>query len=134
MAVAKAIYVQEMEAQFSTIGSLRRSVQAQLANWGHDSLRDAVALCTAELVTNVVKHVGSPMCVLTLEDMGQSGVRLTVTDRSPSLPVVREYDLTAESGRGMRLLAASASSFGFTLTDVGKDVWALFLDDGETAA
>jgi anti-sigma regulatory factor (Ser/Thr protein kinase) len=134
MAVAKAIYVHEMEVRFSAVGALRHSVEAQLTRWGHDALRDAVALCTAELVTNVAKHAGSPMCVLTLESLGQEGVRLTVADRSSSLPMVRECDLTAESGRGMRLLAATASSFGYRLTDVGKDVWALFLCDREAAA
>lgn len=126
MAAAKAIYVQEMAVQPCVVSAVRRSVEAQLVCWGHDALREPVALCTAELLTNVIKHAGSLMCVLTLEDMGQDGVRLTVADRSSSLPLMRKWDVTAESGRGMWLVASLADTYGWAATSCGKDVWAVF--------
>ena len=48
--------------------------------------------------------------------------------------MLRQPDRSAESGRGMCLIAAAAHSFGSTVTRTGKDVWAVFLDDREAAA
>ncbi len=126
-------YRQHLLAYPQTVGQVRRVVEAHLRYWGRDVLRDSVSLCTSEMLANVGKHAGSPACVLLLEDTGVA-VRLTVSDSSKTLPMVCQVDLCAESGRGMRLIAASASSFGCTLTDVGKDVWALFLDNQGEAA
>ncbi len=123
-------YAQNLMAYPRAIGQVRRVVEAHLRYWGRDALRDAISLCTTEMLTNVAKHTRSFACVLILEDNG-TGVRLTVSDSSKDLPTVREVDWSAESGRGIRLLTALATSYGSTITDAGKDVWAIFLDDGE---
>lgn len=133
MLVKEKRYTQSLLAYPKAVSQVRRVVGAHLRYWGRDALRDSISLCTTEMLANVAKHAGSPACVLVLEDIG-AGVGLTVSDFSKDLPTVREVDWSIESGRGMRLIAASASSFGCAVTGVGKDIWALFLDDLEVTA
>lgn len=124
--------MQALAAYPSEVRQARRTVRARLRHWGRRGVEEPVALCLTEMLTNVAKHTGSLACVVTLEDTGD-GVRLTVSDTSTDLPVVRECDWTAESGRGMRLIAAVAASFGCTVTGAGKDVWARFHDHSPEA-
>lgn len=108
-----------------TIGRVRRAVAARLRAWGFGSFADEVALCLTELLANVIKHTEVPRCVLTLETVG-TGVRLTVSDASHQVPVVREPDWIAECGRGMHIIVSLASSYGWHVTSAGKDVWVEF--------
>ncbi|MDI5969906.1 ATP-binding protein [Streptomyces sp. SL13] len=116
-----------LRASTEAVPVLRIEVKGVMAFWGHDGLTDSVCLCLTELLANVINHAGSPGCVLTLQDVG-AGIRLTVSDGSRRLPVVQEPDELAESGRGMQLIAATATAFGSASTASGKDVWAEFRD------
>lgn len=51
------------------------------------------------------------------------GVRVTVSDTSAALPVVREPDWGAEEGRGLALVGSVAEDWGAVPTATGKDVW-----------
>lgn len=112
---------------------MRRIVAAHLRHWGRGALVDRVGLCLTEMLTNVGRHTGSLACVLILEDTG-AGVRLTVSDTSRQVPVLRAPDWLAESGRGMHLVAATADQFGSAVTPDGKDVWVTFGVSAEAAA
>lgn len=126
-------YGQGLQARPQAIAQMRRVVAAHLRYWRYDALEDSVGLCLTEMLTNVGRHTGSLACVLTLADTG-AGVRLTVSDTSQQVPVLREPDWLAESGRGMHLVAATADRFGSTVTPGGKDVWAVFGVSAEAAA
>lgn len=126
-------YQQGLEVEPQALAHMRRIAADHLRLWGHGPLIDSVTLGLTEMLANVRRHTGSLACVLTLEDIG-TGVRLTVSDASTETPVLRELDWSAECGRGMRLIAEAASSFGATVTEAGKDVWAVFREDRETAA
>lgn len=117
-------YRQDLNAAPQALAHMRRITAFHLRLWGYSSLVESVALGLTEMLTNVSRHAGSPVCVLTLQDIG-TGVCLTVSDTSTKLPVVRDIDWNAESGRGMRLIASVADLFGSTVTRNGKDVWAL---------
>jgi hypothetical protein len=112
------------------VAELRVEVTVVLALWKQERFTEGVCLCLAELLANVIKHVDNPGCVLSLQDLG-AGVRLTVSDGDRLLPVIREADPFAESGRGMHLIAATASVIGSALTATGKDVWAEFRAVGD---
>ncbi|WP_409239333.1 ATP-binding protein [Streptomyces sp. PA5.6] len=97
-----------------------------------DGLVDSAVLCTSELVTNACVHaigVGSLLWLV----VEAAGVRVTVYDGSPdALPVVREGDGDAESGRGLWLVDAvceghwgsgPGAPFGAGGAGVGKGVW-----------
>jgi anti-sigma regulatory factor (Ser/Thr protein kinase) len=126
-------YRQNVIAEPRVLAGLRVSTAAHLRLWGYDALVDSVVLVLSEMLTNVVRHARTPSCVLVLEDLG-GAVRLTVSDGNTQVPVPRCPDWQAESGRGMFLIAASATSFGATVTSAGKDVWAVFRDDVRAAA
>lgn len=106
----------------------RRSVGAQLRLWGYDGLVDSAAMCVTELLANVHRHVSSHECGLTLQALPE-GVRISVSDRSPALPVAEEEpDWHAERGRGLFLLSRTADRWGSERTPTGKEVWVVLLD------
>jgi Histidine kinase-like ATPase domain len=54
-------------------------------------------------------------------------VLVVVTDPGRQVPVLREPDYLAESGRGLHVINALSDTWGCTTpTDAGKAVWALF--------
>jgi anti-sigma regulatory factor (Ser/Thr protein kinase) len=118
-------YRQGLNAEPRTLAHMRRITAAHLRLWGYADLVESVALGLTEILTNVHRHSGSPSCVVTLQDIG-AGVRLTVSDTSAQLPVARDIDWNAESGRGLHLIASVADSVGSDVTPTGKDVWAVF--------
>jgi anti-anti-sigma factor len=84
---------------------------------------DAAQLIASELVTNAVVHAGTPID-LTLRlapDVLHIAVRDGGDGRARLTSVVDE---SAESGRGLLLVDALATSWGTFIPDVGKVVWA----------
>jgi two-component sensor histidine kinase len=69
----------------------------------------AIALIVNELVTNAFRHVGPP-CQVTLQDEGEAGVRLTVSDtgKGPSEGETRK-------GLGTRIVTALQHQLNATL-------------------
>jgi anti-sigma regulatory factor (Ser/Thr protein kinase) len=78
-------------------------------------------LLTSELVTNAVLH-GRGEPVLAVE-VDASRVRIAVHDETSSVPVVRDPDPLAASGRGMQLIESLATRWGVDPLARGKDVW-----------
>ncbi|MEE4546812.1 ATP-binding protein [Streptomyces sp. V4-01] len=116
--------VQRLSADPANLTGVRRSVREQLRAWGRADLAEAAALCVTEILTNVHRHAGSPECELTLDRLPGGIVRVAVGDRSPVLPVKAPApDWTAERGRGLHLIAATAYRWGATPTASGKQVW-----------
>ncbi len=84
--------------------------------------------CISELCANAIAHTASGRGgVFTVEvDCSRDGVaRVAVTDDGgPSVPVPGSLDLMAEGGRGLALVAACASRWGFSDAYPGRTVWA----------
>jgi anti-sigma regulatory factor (Ser/Thr protein kinase) len=102
----------------------RRFVARALAEGGHHETRvsgDAV-LVVSELATNAVIHARTPFSVSVR--FGPAAIRIAVTDRSGSEPVIQDVPPTALSGRGLRLVDAIAGDWGVEPTPDGKVVWA----------
>ncbi len=79
-------------------------------------------LLVSELVSNVIKHTDSRPTLRVSRD-GQL-VRIEVADDEPSgVPLERDVDLEAEHGRGLLLVAALASAWGYDRSDEGKRIW-----------
>lgn len=115
-------YRHELTAFPQVIAGIRRIVGAYVCLWGWEQSADDAALCVSELLSNVRKHADSGRCVLTLRRQ-VDGVRVTVSDTSAALPVVREPDWEAEEGRGLALVGSVADDWGAVPTATGKDVW-----------
>lgn len=101
--------------------------------------REVLMMCVSELATNAIAHTdsGHGGVFIVEVDIPHPGVaRLAVTDEgSPSLPTVRPLpsgpllpaespDLLAEGGRGLALVAASTTRWGYAGAHPGRTVWA----------
>ncbi|WP_405984312.1 ATP-binding protein [Streptomyces sp. NBC_00872] len=115
-------YRQELTIRPGALAGIRQMVSVYVRLWGFAALAETTALCTHELLSNVGKHTDSAQCVLTLRRR-LDGVRVVVSDTSGELPVVREPDWAAESGRGLVVLESMADTWGVEGHSLGKDVW-----------
>jgi serine/threonine-protein kinase RsbW len=104
--------------------------------------REALMTCVSELCANAIAHTASGNGgVFTVEvDLPRPGVaRIAVTDEGgPSLPTARRLDpavgrldltadrldLMAEGGRGLAMVAACTSRWGYADAYPGRTVWA----------
>jgi serine/threonine-protein kinase RsbW len=90
--------------------------------------REVLMTCASELCANAVVHTASGNGgVFILEvDLPQDGVaRIAVTDQGgPSLPAAGHLDLMAEGGRGLAMVAACTSRWGYIDAYSGRTVWA----------
>ena len=90
--------------------------------------RETLMACVSELCANAIGHTASGRGgVFTVEvDCPRTGVaRVAVTDDGgPSVPVAGRLDLMAEGGRGLALVAACTTRWGFREAYPGRTVWA----------
>jgi anti-sigma regulatory factor (Ser/Thr protein kinase) len=123
-----------------TLGALPESVKTgrdftrvTLGLWGMSALTDLAELVVSELVTNALRHGvpaarrrASDHCVR-LRLLAQAPfVMCVVTDPGQGIPVLQREDLAAESGRGLAVVEACCTRWGWHLLDEGgKVVWAL---------
>nr|WP_206438928.1 ATP-binding protein [Streptomyces scabichelini] len=108
----------------SRIGQVRRIVSAQLRYWHLDPLIDRAALGVTELLTNVHRHAEpDKLCTVEIELL-LDRLTVSVRDRDPRLPEVRDVDATATCGRGLAMVAAMSESWGVRPDgESGKVVW-----------
>jgi anti-anti-sigma factor len=106
--------------QTASAGLARRWLAEQLSGYDVD-IAETALLLTSEVVTNAVLHARTPIDLAVQVAPGR--VRIEVADRSPVLPMTKHYDTSAETGRGLVLLAALASDWGVEAAPGGKVVW-----------
>ncbi|MGX1800557.1 ATP-binding protein, partial [Streptomyces albidoflavus] len=114
----------ELQALPPRIGQVRRIVSAQLRYWHLDPLIDRAALGVTELLTNVHRHAEpDKRCTVRLELL-LDRLTVSVRDRDPRLPVVRDATSDATCGRGLALVAAVSECWGVRPWETsGKVVW-----------
>ncbi|MFF1406374.1 ATP-binding protein [Streptomyces sp. NPDC058294] len=107
------------------VAHARHFVTALLADRG--PVEDAV-LVVSELATNAVRHTlsgsagGRFFVIVCLED---DHVRIEVVDQGSELvPHLCHAADREEGGHGLRLLAAFAKNWGYTIWPDGRSVWA----------
>jgi anti-sigma regulatory factor (Ser/Thr protein kinase) len=105
----------------ASVPRARRFVAAALRNSRADRFVERAGLLTSELVTNVIQHVRSPMTVTV--SLGNRRIRVVVSDASSEPPAQRPLGPADLGGRGLWLIDALATSWGFEETDEGKAVW-----------
>jgi len=90
--------------------------------------RETLMGCVSEFCANAIAHTASGRGgVFTVEvDCSRDGVaRVAVTDDGgSSLPAAGSLDLMAEGGRGLAMVAACTSRWGFAEAYPGRIVWA----------
>ncbi|MEV2212536.1 ATP-binding SpoIIE family protein phosphatase [Streptomyces sp. NPDC050997] len=117
-------------------GSARALLRAAFSEWGErelpgtehlgDRLAGDAVVVVSELVTNAVVHAGTDVEVVCRLEAETGSLVVEVLDHHPSrAPRDAEpsYE-TPEYGRGLRLVAALAESWGVTYRTGAKTVWA----------
>jgi anti-sigma regulatory factor (Ser/Thr protein kinase) len=102
-------------------GAARRFTGSTLSTWGLDAHGDVAALLVSELVTNAVHH-GRTTCLLELTAT-PTVLRVAVADDGGGAPRLRYAGPEDDSGRGLAIVEALASRWGFEPTASGKVVW-----------
>jgi len=119
----------------------RRHVVAVLRDWNvySEETVDTARLVVSELVTNAIRHPGTmadqPLAyselksVSTVElvlEANSSTLRISVQDRDPAPPMLKEVGVEATGGRGLFLVAQLSMRWGHYLCRPrpGKVVWA----------
>lgn len=105
----------------TSAGIARRFVGTTLISWGWDTVVELVTLLVSEVVTNAVLHARSDFELSVVS--GSHHLRIEVSDSSPVVPVQRQRDDDALTGRGLALVDQLASAWGVTEHAGGKVVW-----------
>jgi anti-sigma regulatory factor (Ser/Thr protein kinase) len=106
----------------------REFVRHHLPKLGLPNLVDDATLIAAELVTNSVKYAPDGPIWLSLR-LASGRLLIEVQDCSPELPVFRDPDYVAESGRGLHIVKAYAAILRWIPVPGGKVTWALLEGD-----
>lgn len=116
--------VRHLPMSRSAPAAARRFVAEALADWGAswDDVVDPALLVVTELTTNAVAH-GHSSCTVAL-GRAHGVLRISVGDRHPALPVVREPDAARPGGRGLYLVDRLSLRWGVEAGEGGKVVWA----------
>ncbi len=112
----------ELTAEPTAPRAARAWVMRSLADVGIGGSANQIAeLLTAELVANAVVHGEGQVLV----DLAVTGacVEIGVTDAGAGQPAVQHPELPAQSGRGLALVEALASTWGTAPCATGKRVW-----------
>lgn len=95
-----------------------------LETWGLGSMRADAELVASELMSNAVRHAPEDASHQLRIVRRAGGVRLVVTDGSNATPAIRPVDDGQIGGRGLRIVEAITSSWGYDPHRLGKQVWA----------
>lgn len=105
------------------VGEVRQFVKETLERVGLDkNVIFECALVADELAANAVLHAGSIFSVAI--ELTEEFVRIAVRDESDSPPVPQHTALGEEGGRGLVIVAGTASGWGSVTLGRGKETWA----------
>jgi serine phosphatase RsbU (regulator of sigma subunit)/anti-sigma regulatory factor (Ser/Thr protein kinase) len=104
----------------ASAGIARYFLSDILRQWHLDDLVEVSELLTSELVTNATRHSDGP---IELRVQLDQRLRVEVYDDSHRLPAPGEPADEDTSGRGLRLVGALATNWGFNPEGAGKAVW-----------
>jgi anti-sigma regulatory factor (Ser/Thr protein kinase) len=106
-----------------TLPDTRRRVAVVLAEWGvTGEAAEPALLVVTELLSNAVEHGGGPGW-LSLE-LADDAVHVEVRDDAGTPPRLADPDPSQARGRGLQMVDALASEWGWTEDPPGKVVWA----------
>jgi PAS domain S-box-containing protein len=118
----------ELGAELESAGLARRLVREALVAAGRGAWVGTAELLVSEVVANAALHAHTPIELWL--GVYEEHLCVEVRDFNPMLPVRRDYDLEATTGRGMGLVSMLSKSCGVHgLGEHGKVVWFCVADD-----
>lgn len=113
----------DLPAAPEAAGIARRLVRETLEDAGAAHVMDDALLVMSELATNAVRYGAEP--IRAYADIENGNLVMAVEDgRASDLPYPRVLTATEPNGRGMHLIAAMASRWGWDRSAHSKVVWA----------
>ena len=117
-------YVLSLRMEATAARQARAFLRDRVAGDVNDDLLQDALLVASELVTNAVLHAGT--CSELEVRLTDGSLEVRVSDRDPRVPVRRRLlGGPAAQGRGLRLLAELADTWGVDRRSDGKTVWAV---------
>ena len=110
----------------------RHAIRAWLTDVGRSDLAEDAELAVSEIVTNALVHAGTSVEMTARLDTGF--VRIEIADGNTHLPRTRDFDRSAGTGRGLKLLEQTVDRWGAELRGEGKVVWFELGDLTESSA
>ncbi len=115
----------QLDPHPASVGRARRWLSRQLEAWDLEDLDYDTSVVVSELVTNAVLHAHTRVTVTATYDRS---LRLEVSDSASAMPIPRGSP-SSTTGRGLHLVAALATAWGYETQATGKVVWAEFADE-----
>ena len=105
-------------------GAARQAVRTwfQSRHCGDDAT-DTAALLVTELVSNAVVHANGPSLWLTVDETMTDVLHVAVRDGSQVIPRPQAPDVRRTGGRGLFMVDALSTSWGWEPLGTGKRVW-----------
>jgi anti-sigma regulatory factor (Ser/Thr protein kinase) len=116
-------YTETMPCAAESAETARSLVRTALAAWSLEHLTDDGTLVVTELVANAATHTRCRLIRVTVTRLSQGLVRISVVDKSRSVPVHRTPDNGDVRGRGLVLVEALTFRWGTEIKNWGKSVW-----------
>ena len=110
----------------ASVAAARHFVAASLASWRPGEQAQVAVLLASELVTNAIVHSGPhrPSDEIAVTVNTTDGLaRIEVRDNAPGAPELRVTSVDSHSGRGLLLIDALSSRWGFARSGRGNAVW-----------
>jgi anti-sigma regulatory factor (Ser/Thr protein kinase) len=101
--------------------TIRAFLRAALHTWELDGFGELTELLSCELVSNVVRHLGSPGTLRATSD--GKVLRIEVDDASTEVPTVQHPAPADPAGRGLLIVDSLSTAWGVDMRDDGKTVW-----------
>jgi hypothetical protein len=121
--VAGNVVLWDLGSALGVARTVRGHMSALLIGWGlADDHGDSALYVLNELVDNAVDHAGGPLGVALSRE--SDGVKIAVTDGFIDPPTMQLHNPLAKRGRGLQMVEAQALSWGYSVHDFGKTVWA----------
>jgi two-component sensor histidine kinase len=106
------------------LAGLRAQLRYLASLWAvTEDCADRILMIVNELVSNAIDHARTA-CHITVR-RSESIVRVLVADDSPLPPRIPPHDVNAARGRGLQMIKALSSRWGWTARHGGKTVWAV---------
>jgi PAS domain S-box-containing protein len=111
----------DLPADPAVVAGARKQVTARLTGWGLGDAAFVTGLVVSELVTNAIRHAGSPIQLRLIRDQT---LICEVSDGSSTAPHLRQARVLDEGGRGLLLVSQLTQRWGTRQTPHGKTIWA----------
>ena len=86
-----------------------------------DETQESAVFLVSEVVTNAVLHARTDITLRC--SVERAGVLIEVRDENRLVPLPRQHDTDAVTGRGLEMVELLASAFGVVADRAGKTVW-----------